>query len=196
MDTPIAAVIVANNRPDYLHQVIDSLTTHHRDIFPTVINDGNHYGMASNVQAAWDYFLTTDAQFLLHLEDDMVIEVPLPLAASVWILRHDPWLANIVYKRHPWSSEEHEAGDVITATTAHATVVRDEPDYTVHDWIFSLNPCLIPRQVVEHGYSIGNEAGMTQKLKDLGYQFAFYGHAGDEPLIRHIGQDRGPEWRL
>ncbi len=192
----VVALIVANNRPEYLTRTLLSMGRYLPPIPVLIQNDGNHDGMAANIQTGWGHALETEWDYLWHQEDDMELIAKIPLRSFQRILDKDATLANMVAKRHPWSTEEHEAGDVITATVAHATESSVEPDYTTHNHIFSLNPCLIPRRVIEQGWDAGNEAGMTTKLLAQGYRFGFYGHAGDTPLVNHIGQNRGPEWKL
>lgn len=192
----VQAIIVANNRPDYLNTVTAAFRKYHPHIPCIVINDEHHAGMAANVNAAWSWAYGSGMPWILHLEDDMELVTPLPIRRAEQILASQPHLANMVFKRQPWSGREHDLGDVIAATCETSNNWHEEKDYTVHDRIFSLNPCLIPRRVIARGWPPGNEAEMTDKLRADGYQFAFYGHAGDPPLIRHIGEQRGPQWRL
>lgn len=200
----IHAVIVANNRPDYLHQVLAALDAHHPTLPHTLVDDTNHIGMAKNVQAAWDAFLDTDAQYLLHIEDDMELLKPLPLWGAISALQQDPHLAQMCFRREPWwgSPAEMAHGDQLTAICEQATTVQDRGAYTAHDFLFSLNPCLIPRDIVEMGWpagplGVGNEAGMTTKLRTLGYMFGSWGHPGDGNVwARHIGEQRGEQWAL
>ncbi len=196
MDWPVVAVVCANNRPDYLAITLLSMGRYLPPIPVIIQNDGDHNGMAHNVQQGFDRFLQTDAEYCWWQEDDMELIAEIPLDRMTRILETDPKLAHVVAKRHPWSSREHELGDVIAATCEVARHSATEDEYTVHDHIFSLNPCLIPRHIMELGYDSGNEAGMTEKLLALGYQFAFYGTPGDPPLVNHIGQERGEGWKL
>jgi hypothetical protein len=65
-----------------------------------------------------------------------------------------------------------------------------------HKRIFSLNPCVIPRRVLDLGWPDGNEAEMTTNLVASGYRFAFYGKRDDPPRVIHVGAERGIGWRL
>ena len=197
----ICCVIVANNRPDYLAHTLASVREHHPTVEPVIVNDTFHNGMAFNVQKAWNVALNTDCDHVLHLEDDMVILRPLPLAAAVRTLDHEPGLAQITFKREPWWGREVELGDQLAAICELSEYVKETPEFTIHDYIFSLNPCVIPRRVIELGWpsgplGVGNETGMTDQLKRDGYRFAMWDHKGDPPYARHIGAQRGPEWKL
>lgn len=195
----IHAVIVANNRPDYLHQVLAALDAHHPVIPRTVVNDTDHLGMAKNVQAGWDVFLDTDAQFLLYVEDDMLLLRPLPLWPAISALLNDPNLAQICFRREPvpGNPTEMQYGDQLAAICALATHHQTHERHTTHDYLFSLNPCLIPRLIVEQGWDSDNEAGITRRLLTDGYHFGSWGHPGDGNVwARHIGEQRGEQWAL
>lgn len=200
----IACVVVANSRPAYLALVLAALGEHHPELEPVVVNDDNREGMAANVQRAWDAFLATDADYLLHMEDDMQIVAPMPLSDAVWELEADESLAQMCFRREPWwgAPIEMERGDQLAAICTQAHDVWRTPTHTIHDWLFSLNPCLIPRRVVELGWpsgplGVGNESGMTTMLLNLGYRFGSWGHPGDGQVwARHIGVTRGDGWKL
>jgi hypothetical protein len=72
----------------------------------------------------------------------------------------------------------------------------DTGPYCVHTRCFSLNPCLIPRAVLELGWPDGNEAEMTTLLVSKGYRFAVWGSRQDGPRVEHTGQNRAAGWRL
>lgn len=200
----IHCIICANSRPQYLRQVIDSLIEYHADIPYSVVNDSNHEGMAANVQHGFDEFLTTDADYCLWLEDDMVLLKQLPLDAAVTVLESNPRLAQMCFRREPWwgSPPEMQLGDQLAAITQQANMSASTPTHTEHDFLFSLNPCLIPRRIIELGWpagelGIGNESGMTRKLLNLHYVFGSWGQPYDGQVwARHIGEQRGEGWRL
>lgn len=161
------------------------------------VDDRTHQlGMAGAVRTAWQWALDNDFDYLLHIEEDFLFH-RLPLNRMRQILDTNPHLAQVVLKRQPWSIEERAAGGIIE---------RHPQDYTQHSngellWvehqrIFSLNPCLIPRNVLELGWPESNEAGMTQRCLDAGLRFAFYGHRQDPPRVEHVGSVRGEGWRL
>lgn len=192
----IQGLIVANNRPEYLRQVIDSIST----FLPIGIdwitqNDTNHEGMAANVQAGWQAALAQgDWDYLLHWEDDMVATRLIPIHEAVRSLQIHCW-ANIIFQRQPWNELEQKTGSVAAAIEASASYYEYHGESAGHDHIFSLNPCLIRRSVVEMGWPEGNEAQMTERLKAQGYRFGVWDPLGP-PYIDHIGYERGPGWRL
>lgn len=179
-----------------------------RDSVPpsTVIDDRDHrLGLAGAVQAAWDWAVKEDLDYLLHVEEDFRFVEPVDVESMVDVLVHDESIAQVVLKRQPWSPEERRAGGIIEMHphdyTPH-TVMVSEGEYrrysiwTEHRRIFSLNPCLIPRHILERGWPAGNEAEMTTNLLADGYKFAFYGAKDDPPRVIHVGHERSAGWRL
>jgi len=160
----------------------------------TVIDDSDHkLGMAGAVRAAWTWALDASADWLFHVEEDMYLTAPVDLRHMVAIMDDRPGLAQLVLKRQPWSTEERQAGGIIEA---HPDEYIDRGPCTEHGRIFSLNPCLIRRQVLELGWPDGNEAEFTRTCLVAGYSFAFYGARTDPPRVRHVGTERGKGWRL
>jgi hypothetical protein len=200
----IGCVVVANSRPGYLNQVLGSLDRFHPELVPVVVNDDDHVGMAANVQRAWDVFLASDADYLLHMEDDMELVGYLPLRQAALALDEDEFLAQMCFRREPWpgSPLEMQFGDQLAAICAQADDIEVTATHTIHDFLFSLNPSLIPRRIVEMGWpagplGVGNEAGMTARLRSAGFRFGSWGRYGDGKVwARHIGHLRGAGWAL
>jgi hypothetical protein len=165
----------------------------------TVIDDREHeLGMAGAVRTAWEWALEQRCDFLLHVEEDFVFHAPVRVEDLACILGLNPHLAQVVLKRQPWSPEEHQAGGIVELHPADYTEceVGDFWRWTEHRRIFSLNPCLIPRSVLELGWPDGNEAEFTQRCLDNDLRFAFLGWRYDPPRVCHVGAVRGEGWRL
>lgn len=160
-----------------------------------VVDDSAHaLGMAGAVRAAWAWALDeAKVDYLFHVEEDFRFVAPLDLQAVATALDHHRHLAQLVLKRNPWSPEERAAGGIIECAPEQYV---DEDGWVEHRRIFSLNPCLIPRRVLELGWPDGNEAEFTQRCLDAGYSFGFLGARNDPPLVEHVGMVRGEGWRL
>lgn len=195
----IAVAVISDRGPSlYLPGCLSSIEEHLGTDHPmSVVDDSGHrLGMAGAVRQAWDWALSTDCDYLLHVEEDFRLH-DAPIAAMVEVLTHDETLAQVVLKRQAWSPEERRAGGIIEChpadyTDHHAGTLR----WTSHQRIFSLNPCLIPRRILERGWPDGNEAEMTTNLVADGWRFAFYGHRDDAPRVSHVGVERAAGWRL
>ena len=164
----------------------------------TVVNDDDHRGMAANVQAGFDAFLKTDADFCLWVEEDMVLTHRLPLGEAAFWLDAHPDVAQVCFKREPWwgNPAEQAHGCQLAAICEQAGSVEEIAGVTVHDFLFSLNPCLIPRDIVELGWDPDNEAGQTRRLLDMGYRFGSWGNPHGPDWAQHIGVERGAGWKL
>ena len=174
--------------------------------FTTVVDDREHkLGMAGAVREGWGRALAAGCDYVLHWEEDFLAAGPVDMGAMASVLVRAPHLAQVVLKRQPWSPEEHAAGGIIechpdeygqvssfSPLTPWERVVR----WVEHERIFSLNPCLIPRRVLELGWPDGNEAEFTSMCLAAGYSFAFYGAKEDPPRVVHVGAERSAGWRL
>lgn len=221
----IALVVIGNGRLDYLKQAITSAQRHLNPIhacimvndsgdpaigreldetYPgfRIIHHAQNQGMAAAVQSGWSAALETPADWIVHLEEDMEMIRDVPLIESINVLKVSPTLAQMCWKREPWwgSSAEISHGDQLLAICDQSNWGQTDT-HTFHDHLFSLNPCVIPRRIVEMGWpggplGVGNESGMTDKLKEAGYLFGSWGGFSDEPWCRHLGYERGTAWQL
>lgn len=159
-----------------------------------IVDDATHnLGLAGAVQSAWAWALATGADYLFHVEEDFTFRCDVDATRLAATLDANPHLAQVVLKRQPWNEQEKAAGGIIeTAPDAYT----DGNGFVEHEVLFSLNPCLIPRRVLQLGWPAGNEAGFSDACRTAGYRFAFYGHRDDAPLVRHDGFQRGTGWRL
>lgn len=194
----IQLLIISNNRAQYLEQVFKSLDKHLPGFASKAIvqNDDDYAGMAANIQRGWARALENDWAYLLHFEDDMLLIRKPSLDLMVEALDAHPNVANMMLKRQPWNDIEQDAGDVLGAIRGLAKTYVDHGTWAAHDHIFSLNPCLIPRRIVEKGWPAGNEQEQTERLRKEGYLFGCWGSIKSPPVISHIGYERGPGWRL
>lgn len=157
----------------------------------TVIDDREHHlGLAGAVRAAWKWALAEGADYLFHVEEDFTFNEPLYVGVLREILEENPNLAQVVLKRNA-APPEMPAGGIIESNPDAYT---DRDGWVEHGEIFSLNPCLIPRQVLKLGWPNENEAGFTRACLDRGWRFAFYGQKIDPPRVTHHGV-RSAGWR-
>ncbi len=122
-----------------------------------------------------------------------VVRHPRRLGLAAAVLKEHGRLAQLVLKRQAWSPEELAAGGIMEC---HPAEYRQRDGWVEHSRIFSLNPCLIPREVVEMGWPAGNEAEMTARLVAAGWSFGFWGRRDDPPRCLHIGEHRSAGWSL
>lgn len=209
MTAPRIGVAFISDRGDlHLPDCLDSFARHvdpHMPVPPggfpmEIIDDREHkLGMAGAVQAAWAWALGEGLDYLLHVEEDFRFVADLDPVAMANVLARSPYIAEMCLKRQPWSPEEHAAGDLF-ATWPDGSLL-DRVGFLIQRRLFSLNPCLIPRRVLELGWpsgplGVGNEAGFTKRALDAGYWFGYWGRRDDQPLVIHVGDTRGEGWKL
>lgn len=218
----LVVVVVGDGRGEYLAQTISSLSYVHHPIHARImVNDERNplyqasleseypeweihhtgrVGMAGAVQAGFTAALEYEPDFVLWVEEDMLLidEIPVGRAARELERPKNDRIAQMVFKRKPWwgSPDEMELGDQWQAIKRLSHFYTPKGDYSTHDFIFSLNPCLIPRRILELGWDVDNEAGMTKRLLDEGFVFGHWGGLDSPPLVEHIGVDRSQEWQL
>lgn len=157
-----------------------------------VVTHPDRRGLAAAVRSAWAA-LPDSVEFVFHLEADFILLEPVDLEAMADTLDANRRLAQLVLKRQPWSPEEQTAGGIIETCPG---AYDDRDGWVEHCRIFSLNPCLIPREVVDMGWPDSNEAGQTTRLVDDGWSFGLWGGREDPPRVLHIGVERAPGWKL
>jgi hypothetical protein len=206
----VALVVVTDGRYRYLERMLESLVEH--VLYPfgliRVVDDSGNVegprfpagwdvvrhqprlGLAAAVQSAWAG-LPADVEFVFHVEEDFVFTEPVDIDGMAMLLKEHGRLAQLVLKRQAWSPPEVAAGGIIeTAPDEY----RQRDGWVEHTRIFSLNPCLIPRAVVDAGWPDGNEAEMTARLVAGGWSFGFWGRRDDPPRVLHIGAQRSAGW--
>jgi hypothetical protein len=209
------AVLITDGRRDYFEQTFASCREMIPSFDPVIIDDsgdadygawldtlGYHVahheqreGLAAAVRTAWTLALGAGAQFIWHQEDDFVLTEPVPIEAMERTLLAHPALAQLVLKRQPWSEEEIAAGGQIEIAPDEYV---DREGFVEHLRLFSLNPSLIRREVIECALAEpgdGLERGITDTLLVHGYTFAYWGARKDPPRCWHIGERRSEGYR-
>lgn len=187
-------------RESYREHILPSLAAAPVDLSTLIVDDQEHHlGMAGAVQTAWAWALAEGADYLLHIEEDFRFAGPVDVWHMASILERSTYLAQMCLKRQPWSPEERAAGDIFATWPPHE--LRQRQGFLVQGRLFSLNPCLIPRRILELEWpsgplGVGNEAGFTQRCLDQGLSFGYYGRRDDPPRVIHVGDTRGEGWRL
>lgn len=195
----IGCIVISDRGDLYLPGCLESLATALPETVPVRIVSGV-VGLANAVRAAWKIALDEGWDYLFHVEEDFRFDQPVPLLDMQHALERFPGLSQVVLKRQPWSIEEKAAGGIVEM---HPDLYEDRSAFgrsyriAVHRRIFSLNPCLIPKAVLQVGWPDGNEAGMTELLnRDEANLFAFYGSRFDPPRVTHVGEVRSAQWSL
>lgn len=157
----------------------------------TVLSHGMRAGLAAAVETAWDAVRRTDAEWIFHIEDDFTYTRTVPVAAMRLALESDPTLAQVTLYRQPWSPAERVAGGYLR--DGRWTETDSVCGYELHTdgGLFSFNPTLYPRQIVDECIG-GLEADVTRQLH--GWKFGVLSGPSESPLCWHIGAERSAGW--
>jgi glycosyltransferase involved in cell wall biosynthesis len=158
----------------------------------TVYRNQRRLGLAGAVEAVWRHALATGADYLFHLEDDFEVLEHVDVNRIAATLSGEPDVAQMLLKWQPLAPTEVAAGDILGGMHPYDTHVG----WVTQQTIFSLNPCIIPRWVLELGWPAGNEAEMTQILLRQGARFGVWGEPGSASLVRHANAPRTAAWAL
>lgn len=213
----VTFAVITDGRGDYFERTIESCCEFIPRFDPIIVDDsgdpdyaewlregspGYHFvhheerqGMAQAVKTAWTVALGTGAEFVWHQEDDFILSEPVLIHAMGETLRANPHLAQLVLKRQPWSDEEKAAGGQIELSPGDYT---DCEGFVEHRRLFSFNPSLIRREVIELALAeprAGLEGEVTDTLLAHGYSFAYWGARDDPPRCEHIGARRSEGYR-
>ncbi len=150
------------------------------------------HGLAGAVESVWRHALALGADYLFHLEDDFEVLEHINVPAMAATLDGNPDVAQMLLKRQPLSPPELKDNDVLGGMRH----IDAHVGWVTQQHIFSLNPCLIPRWVLELGWPAGNEAEMTTILLEQGARFGVWGDPGSRPLVEHANAPRTAAWAL
>lgn len=199
------ALLFITDRPVYAERTLASLGEMCPAIFShrIVVDDEAHeLGFAGAIAEGWRRVLETDAEHILHLEDDFTFTQPVPLRAMRDVLDALPRVAQLALKRQPWNEAEREAGGIIeqhfddyeetTVEQVWGNGYRVSWPVTLHRRFFTTNPSLYRREIVERGWP---QESHSEGIFSLGlladnYRFGFWGAKADPPRVHHIGEER------
>jgi hypothetical protein len=220
-DVGVAVCILTDGR-DYLRQAIPSLmanfpwmpsdhtllindsadSSHARILladYPNIdrqLHHAHRRGLAGAVRSAWSSALDFDCEFVFHVEDDFLYNCEIPIGRMADMLDGDPTLAQVSLARQPVNPEEWIAGGFMQRSPDS---YHQCDGYLSHNTVFSFNPCLVPRSVIELCLAEprdGLERGFTDTLLSHGMHFGVYGAMDDAPRVNHIGASRSAGWQV
>lgn len=140
--------------------------------------------------------VASGADFILHVEDDFLLNRPVNLYAITSLMANNPrTFAQMAFIRQPWYQNEVEHGGVIQALQAQGCHFDQKTDGT-HHWlehrtVWTANPNLMPVDVARIPYPEGDwsESAFMRLLRETtSLHCAYYGRLSDDPMVTHIGE--------
>lgn len=164
-----------------------------------IVHHDTRRGFGGAIQSGWDNI--TDADWVFHLEDDFVLNRPVPLMKMIATMAGHPYLVQMALRRQAVNAEEIAAGGVVERwPTEYIERTGTKGSWLEHRLFFTTNPSLYRYSLTRMGWpkSEGSEAAFTQRLLREGtkgieaadLRFGFWGRRSDTPWVEHIGAER------
>lgn len=155
-----------------------------------------HLGHGPAMSRAWQSASELPADWLLWMEEDMVLQQDPGLPAVASVLASEPGLLQMVFKRQAHFPTEIEAGGMLDrfGRAAFTDRVTNGLAWMEHRLFYSLNPHLVGRDFLrrhrwppvpnsEHRFGLG-------LFRDRAARVGVWGGWRDEPMVLHAGTER------
>lgn len=180
-------------RHEKLHAEFGHLFT----VIPTSA-DGRAQGFNAAMRTVMEVAHEYRPDFLVHIEEDFLPERIIDFGALARLCR-DRRLLQVALLRQPWFHNEDVHGGVLEAREAQGAVFQrmndGTRDWTEHRDHLTLNPCVLPGELLPRGWPEGawSESTWSRKaFRDFPMSMAAYwGDRSEGPWVRHIGERQG-----
>lgn len=165
------------------------------DPFPgwETIPMGESRGYAHAMRRCQHIEMGSGQPWVLHVEDDVLLNQPLDLREMQWVMEDNPDLAQVSLKRQPWHEEELEAGDMLGWRSPESFDVRE--GVVAHRSFWAATISLTRRRfLAEHPWPL--EGDSERRFGNRLFRQNPQVHAGvlggleDLPRITHTGHER------
>lgn len=220
----VPIIVLTNGRPDCISKTISSALGHLHGASSMVIVDDSGdptygqwledefiggpwdgkvmhlpepHGYWRAMQYVWALARTFTARHWMILEEDFTFNRDVDLRELARVLDEQD-LQQIVLRRQPWFSNEHEHGGVIEARETQGGQFFDRSD-GVHHWIehrdhWSMNPAILRVELCKsRPWPAGawSESRFGREvLRDPDAKLAYWGKRSDSPWVTHVGARR------
>jgi hypothetical protein len=158
--------------------------------------DKNPSGFANATSKCFEVALDSGCKYVLHTEDDFVLNRKLETSNLINILKENKNLSQISLQRQPWYDHEKTKDTIIDSYRAQGHEFTEKESnnsfYMEHSFYWTTNPNIYPIEIARLGWpkESSSEIKFTKKIFSLGYKSAFYEKEGSEPYVTHIGHFR------
>lgn len=154
-------------------------------------------GFTEAVAKCFEIAISTGSEYILHTEDDFILNYTLSISDIISILESNPKLTQVALQRQIWFEVEKIAPTLIQALM-HGNEDRFEKknfngmDYMENTWCYTTNPHIYPISTAKMGWvkENGSEAKFGDKLFSIGLKASFYGNEYKDEYVTHIGHYR------
>lgn len=153
-------------------------------------------GFSNAMSKCFDMAAESDCDYILHTEDDFILNKKIKLDDLVTVLDSDDKLAQVALQRQGWFDHEKTHNTLIQSIKSQGyNVVQKENKglfYVEHNHYWTCNPSLYPVFIAKMGWPKENdsEKKFTQKVFGLGLKSSYFGKEDEEYLVTHTGSYR------
>jgi hypothetical protein len=203
LDWQFDYVIMTDDSGDQGHA--DALKAKYKNFRGTEIwhrFNGERLGFARTIAEAWKA-VPGDTEYVLHCEDDFLLNRYLDLGQMIEVMKLNPHLVQIALMRQPWNEEEKKHGGIWQWRSTLGVEFKQQSMMSrfgdlywfEHCAWMTTNPCLYPRWVSNHGWPTDEGAGEGKIMRELlaedpRRRSAYWGRMEDPPIVEHIGYGR------
>lgn len=159
-------------------------------------------GFAGAYASAWWHLARLFEPWVFTIEDDMVLQRPVDLAAMVEVMKANPHIAQMAWRRQAWNDAEKTAGGLVEL---HGHSFTDHADEHGRAWLehrmwWTTNACLHRRELCKMGWPQvpQSEGAWTHYLLRHGalgvepdrLRFGYWEGRHMPPLVEHVGHQR------
>jgi hypothetical protein len=176
----------------------DVLDKYYGHRFHIIDHHPKRLGFCASIRETWKK-VPADNNLIFHLEDDFLLLRKVRLDDLALVMHHNPQLMEITLLRQPLGPVERAAGGIWQCnadsyTERHLTF----PDGRDLTWLehtlalWNTNPSLYRQSLTLLSFPgppfCEREFGFLGQ--HLGWHLAFWGNKKDDPILRHIGEER------
>ena len=171
-----------------------------KEYFPsfTIIPVGeSRCGYSNAMNKVFSTIVESKTKYVLHLEDDFILNKPVSLENIVDVLDKNPLVSQMSIMRQPWFANEREHGGVIEAlekqgSTGFKNMNTDGHDWVRHSSFWTCNPSVFPLWVAEMGWPEApwSEMKFSQEIHSKNKFSGIWGSRTSWPHTEHIGEER------
>jgi hypothetical protein len=149
---------------------------------------------SESVKFLLDSCLSLDCDYIIHLEDDYVLETEINLKDSIKILEDNAHVVQVHFIRQAWTQEEIDAGGVLKHCQTFGYDMNEKNNglscWVEHSAYFTFGPSIYRKEIVSNAWDIKNdpEREFTRTLIVNGNKTATFGKLDDDNMVKHIGQ--------
>jgi hypothetical protein len=153
---------------------------------------GASEGYATAMRRCQHHEMASGQPYVLHVEDDVLLNGPLDLREMQGEMERFPDLAQLSLKRQVWHEEEVEAGDMLGWRPEGTFLQRD--GHLAHRAFFAATFSLMRRRfLAEHEWPATGDSERRfgrQLFRDSKLYCGIVGELADSPRITHVGKVR------